>query len=286
MLVQNLKPGALSKLGFPPERLAAINPRLISRSISGYGENGPYAERKAYDLLIQAESGLSSVTGGPEAPARVGVSIVDIAAGHNAYEAILEALIGRSRTGAGTDIRISMFDAAADWLTVPLLQFEGGRPPQRLGLADPSIAPYGVFRSREGQEILISIQSDREWRALCQSLLGGRSSPRTRALPPISPANRRETDEAVAAAFAALPTREIAERLLAADLAFGELNDMAGLGETPASRPHPRRHALRAGLLSRAAAAARCLRPGAAARASTRRLCARSSSGPRRGPDP
>ncbi len=235
VLVQNLKPGALPKLGFPPERLAAINPALIACSITGYGESGPYASRKAYDLLIQAESGIASVTGGPEAPARVGISIVDIATGHNAYEAILEALIARSRTGAGADIRISMFDSAADWLTVPLLQFEGGKPPQRLGLAHPSIAPYGVFRSREGDAILISIQSDREWQVLCERVLQRPelTNDARFATNIARSENRRETDEAVGQAFSALSARQIAADLLAADLAFAAVNDMAGLAKHP-----------------------------------------------------
>jgi formyl-CoA transferase len=235
VLVQNLKPGALPKLGFPPERLAALNPALIACSITGYGESGPYASRKAYDLLIQAESGIASVTGGPEAPARVGISIVDIATGHNSYEAILEALIARSSTGAGADIRISMFDCAADWLTVPLLQFEGGKPPQRLGLAHPSIAPYGVFRSREGDEILISIQSDREWRALCERVLQRPElADDARFATNIARStNRRKTDEAVGQAFSALSARQVAARLLAADLAFAAVNDMAGLAKHP-----------------------------------------------------
>jgi formyl-CoA transferase len=166
VFVQNLKPGALAKLGFAFERLRKDYPKLICASISGYGENGPFAQRKAYDLLIQAESGLSSVTGGPDAPARVGVSVVDIAAGLSAYEAILEALIRRSRTGEGAAISVSMFDAMAEWMTIPLLNQEWGNPFKRVGLAHPTIAPYGVFKTRDGADILISIQNDREWRML------------------------------------------------------------------------------------------------------------------------
>ena len=139
VFVQNLKPGAIAKLGFDIGRLRRDYPRLIVCSISGYGEDGPYAARKAYDLLIQAEVGLASVTGGPEAPSRVGVSCVDIGAGMNANAAILEALIGRDRTGEGVAISVSMFDSMADWMTVPLLQHEGGRPPRRIGLSHPSI---------------------------------------------------------------------------------------------------------------------------------------------------
>ena len=147
-------------------------PKLICCSISGYGESGPYAQRKAYDLLIQAESGVSSVTGGPEAPARVGVSIVDIAAGLNAYEAILEALIARGKSGEGAEISVSMFDAMAEWMTVPLLHAEGGAPFKRIGLAHATIAPYGVFKTRDGADILIAIQNDREWRVLAEKVLG------------------------------------------------------------------------------------------------------------------
>src|SRR6185369_5200419 len=155
VLLQNLKPGSMDKLGFSLERLRKDYPALICCSISGYGDEGPYAERKAYDLLIQAESGLASITGGPEGPSRVGLSIVDIATGATAHASILEALIARTKTGKGADIRISMFDVMADWLTVPLLNSEAGQPPQRIGLAHPSIAPYGVFRSKDGKDILI-----------------------------------------------------------------------------------------------------------------------------------
>src|SRR5262245_50233013 len=171
VFVQNLKPGAVARLGFAIPRLRADNPRLIACSISGYGESGPYAARKAYDLLVQAESGLASITGTPDGPARVGVSVCDIATGMNAYEAILEALIARGRTGEGAELSVSMFDSMAEWMTVPLLQHEGGQPPQRLGLAHSSIAPYGVFRTRDGADILIAIQSDREWRVLADKVL-------------------------------------------------------------------------------------------------------------------
>src|SRR5262245_62576578 len=124
-------------------------------------------------MLVQAESGLASITGGPEAPARVGVSVCDIAAGMNAYEAILAALYAREQTGEGAAIAISMFDAMAEWMAVPLIQFEGGAPPQRMGLAHTSIAPYGAFKTKDGADILISIQSDGQWRGLAEKVLGG-----------------------------------------------------------------------------------------------------------------
>src|SRR6201992_1191242 len=170
-LLQDLKPGSMDNLGFSLERLRKDYPALICCTISGYGDDGPYAHRKAYDLLIQAESGLASVTGTADGPSRVGLSILDIATGATAHAAILEALIGRGRTGKGADIRSSMFDVMADWLSVPLLHSEGGHPPKRMGLAHPSIAPYGVFPSKDGKGILISIQSEREWKKLCAEVL-------------------------------------------------------------------------------------------------------------------
>ncbi|SDL48276.1 CaiB/BaiF CoA transferase family protein [Paracoccus chinensis] len=235
VLVQNLKPGALGRLGFPPERLARDWPRLITCSISGYGESGPMADRKAYDLLIQAESGLCSITGGPGEPARVGISMVDIATGATAHAAILEALIARGVTGRGAAITLSMFDVLADWLTVPLLQHEGGQTPRRVGLAHPSIAPYGVFRCRDGAEVLISVQSDREWRKLAEIFLGqpGLGSDPRFATNTARVANRPETDAAVAAAFAARSLPEATAAIEAADIAFATVNDMDGLSRHP-----------------------------------------------------
>lgn len=239
VLVQNLKPGALGRLGFAPDVLRKSHPRLISCSISGYGETGPLAERKAYDLLIQAETGLSSITGGPEEPARVGISIVDIATGATAHAAILEALIARGITGEGADIRIAMFDVMADWLTVPLLQEEGGQSPKRLGLAHPSIAPYGVFTTSDGKQVLISIQSDREWAKFCAEFLKAPelSADKRFARNIARVRNRAETDATVAAAFAGYDVARAREALLRVDVAFASVNDMAALS----AHPHLRR---------------------------------------------
>ncbi len=235
VFIQNLKPGAVAKLGFAIERLRRDYQRLVACSISGYGDAGPYAARKAYDLLIQAESGLASVTGSPEAPARVGVSVVDIASGMNAYEAILEALIVRARTGEGAQISVSMFDAMADWMTVPLLQHEGGKPPQRVGLAHTSIAPYGVFRTRDGIDILIAIQSDREWRGLAGAVLGDAMLAADPAFATnVSRVDRRaETDARVAAVFATMDFAALTDKLTVADIAFARVSDMAALGRHP-----------------------------------------------------
>ena len=235
VVVQNLKPGALDRLGLGVGRLRSENPRLITCSISGYGEHGPLASRKAYDLLIQAESGLSSITGGPAEPARAGISLVDLATGATAHAAILEALISRGASGIGSDIHVSMFDVLAEWLTVPLLHQEGGRPPRRMGLAHPSIAPYGVFVTGDGKSILISIQSDREWVTFCATFLGDASVARDPrfASNVARTENRSDTDALVAKAFASFNEDHAVALLTAADVAFASVNDMAALSRHP-----------------------------------------------------
>jgi formyl-CoA transferase len=272
VFIQNLKPGAIGKLGFAVERLRRDYPRLIVASITGYGESGPYAERKAYDMLIQAEAGVASVTGGPEAPSRVGVSVCDIASGMNAYEAILEALIARSRTGEGASVMVSMFDAMADWMSTPLLQHEGGSPPKRIGLAHTSISPYGVFKTRDGADILISIQSDREWRVLAEKVLGDKAL----AADPNFATNiervkrRAETDGKVAAVFAQHDVEPLSQKLMDADIAFGRVNSPASPSARRRARfPIPRR---RCNGPARRAPTARCRRS-----ANTRKKSAPSS---------
>ena len=238
VLVQNLKPGALGRLGFGFDRLAADYPRLIVCSISGYGETGPMADRKAYDLLIQAESGLCSITGGPDEPSRVGVSLVDVATGATAHAAILEALIRRGIDGRGANIQISMFDVMADWLTVPLMNHEGGKSPRRLGLAHPSISPYSVFTCKDGNQILISVQSDREFAKFAEVFMDRPDMARDPrfATNVARVRNRPQTDAAVAAAFASKTASEATERLVAADVAFASVNDMDGLSRHPQLR--------------------------------------------------
>ena len=239
VLVQNLKRGALDRLGFGPERLAQDFAHLICCSITGYGEGGPMADRKAYDLLVQAESGLCSITGGPSEPARVGISIVDIATGATAHAAILEALLRRAVTGQGANISISMFDVMADWLTVPLLNHEAGNSPKRIGLAHPSIAPYGVFTAKDGAQILLSVQSDREWKNLCNLFLQAPdlvTDPRfARNIDRVQ--NREETDAIISAAFARMTAPQAVAALSRADVALAQLNDMGGLS----NHPHLRR---------------------------------------------
>ncbi|MCB9947510.1 MAG: CoA transferase [Rhodospirillaceae bacterium] len=234
IVLQNLIPGAAERLGIGSADLRRADPRLITCDISGYGETGPMRDYKAYDLLIQAESGLSAVTGTAEEPARIGVSVCDIAAGMTAFQAILQALYARERTGEGRGIQVSLFHAMADWMNVPYLQHVyGGRTPVRSGLNHPSIAPYGVYRCGDGAGVLISIQNEREWHRLCAEVLG-------RAEVAADPrfvtnedrvANRPALNAVIASVFGAEPRDRIVARLLAAKIAFGRmssLDDLAG----------------------------------------------------------
>lgn len=231
VFLQNLKPGVVGKLGFPIAELRRKYPRLICCSISGYSPAGPYAKRKAYDLLVQAESGLSSLTGGPEAPARVGVSVVDIATGMNAYEGILEALLRRAVTGEGGEVQVSLFGSMAEWMSVPLLQTGGGKPPKRVGFSHPTVAPYGVFETRDGTPILISIQNDREWVVLATRVLDRADlahDPRM-ATNVARVANRRTMDAIIADVFATRGLDELAARMDEVEIAYGRVNDVHGL---------------------------------------------------------
>ncbi|MDG1257366.1 MAG: CaiB/BaiF CoA-transferase family protein [Paracoccaceae bacterium] len=172
VFVQNLAPGAIDRLGFATQRLRKQYPKLITVTISGYGESGPYSNRKAYDLLVQAESGLCAITGNTAGSARVGVSVCDIACGMTAYEAVLQALIGRACCQAGRHISVSLFHALADWMNVPYLQSAyGGKSPMRNGLNHPTIAPYGAFTTSDGKQVLLSIQNEREWVKFCEGVL-------------------------------------------------------------------------------------------------------------------
>jgi crotonobetainyl-CoA:carnitine CoA-transferase CaiB-like acyl-CoA transferase len=239
IFLQNLMPGAAARAGFGADVLRRSNPRLIVCDISGYGDSGPYAEMKAYDLLVQAESGLAAVTGRPEGPGRVGVSVCDIGAGMYAYMAILEALLKRGRTGEGSNIRVSLFDGMADWMAVPLLHHDYlGKAPARVGLAHPSIAPYGVFTSRDAKPIVISIQNEREWAKLCAEVL---SDPELATHPDCKDnvtrvKNRALVDGRVQAVFGALGRDELVVRLRAAGIAYGEVNSVADFSHHPQLR--------------------------------------------------
>ncbi|WP_455373693.1 CaiB/BaiF CoA transferase family protein [Limibacillus halophilus] len=239
VFIQNLAPGALARLGFPVEELREKYPRLIVCSISGYGEEGPYRDQKAYDLLVQAESGLVSVNGTPEGPARVGVSVCDIAAGMSAHQAILQALYARERTGEGRAIAVSLYHAMADWMNVPYLQYAyGGHVPQRVGLKHPTIAPYGAYPCADGKELLISIQNEREWVRLCREVLERPELPEDPRFSDNSArvANRTDLDGIVADCFARRGREENIERLKAAAIAYSRLTDLEDLTQHPQNR--------------------------------------------------
>ncbi|MGI9413152.1 MAG: CaiB/BaiF CoA transferase family protein [Hyphomicrobiales bacterium] len=173
VFLHNLAPGAVERRGFGGPQLRLDNPGLITCEITGYGRDGAAEEKKAYDFLVQAESGVCAVTGTADHPARVGVSLTDIGTGLTSFSAILRALIQRGRTGEGVDISISMFDVMADWMNMPLMghRYMGGAP-ARMGLTHSVIAPYGAYATGDGAQILIAIQSDREWRIFCDRILG------------------------------------------------------------------------------------------------------------------
>jgi crotonobetainyl-CoA:carnitine CoA-transferase CaiB-like acyl-CoA transferase len=239
VFVQNLAPGAAARLGLGSDPLLAGNPGLIHVSISGYGEEGPYRDQKAYDMLIQGESGLLSVNGTPEGAARVGISVCDVAAGENALSAILQALYARMRSGRGRAIEVSLFQTMADWMNVPYLQAHyGGKAPPRLGLRHPSIAPYGAFACADGSQVLLSVQNDREWRALCTQILGRSDLADNPAYSTnIARVSRMAEVEALIAPTLAGIDREIAiQRLTEAGIACGRLSSLEDLAIHPQAR--------------------------------------------------
>jgi crotonobetainyl-CoA:carnitine CoA-transferase CaiB-like acyl-CoA transferase len=239
VFIQNLAPGAAARSGFGSEELRARYPRLITVDITGYGDSGDYAKMKAYDLLVQAESGLAMVTGRPEGPGRVGVSACDIACGMAAHAGVLEALIERGITEKGKGIAVSLFDGMADWMNVPLLFFEGtGRAPERIGLAHPSICPYGAFPTKDGALVLISIQNEREWADFCARFMDEPDLPKRPGFDVNvnRVANRVEVDAYVAARFARFTRDEAAAKLRAANTAYGFVNDLAAFSHHPALR--------------------------------------------------
>lgn len=238
VFVQNLAVGAADRLGLGHEALRARFPRLVTCSISGYGEDGPYAGMRAYDMLVQAESGLTTISG----DGRIGVSIADIVTGINAAAAVLEALHLRARTGEGSHVALSLFDSMADLMAVPLLQTAyTGRPPQWSGMRHPSIVPYGAFPTADGREIVIAVQNEREWARLCRQVLErpdlideARTADNTART-----ANRAFVEDAVAAATRRLTAEEARRRLMAAEIACGLVNPLPQVLEHPALHRSP-----------------------------------------------
>jgi crotonobetainyl-CoA:carnitine CoA-transferase CaiB-like acyl-CoA transferase len=239
VFIQNLAPGAIDKLGFGPEKLRERHPRLITCSISGYGEDGPYRDLKAYDLLVQAESGLSSITGNEHGLARVGVSVCDIAAGMTAFQAVLQALFARERSGKGRHISVSLYHALSDWMNVPYLQFVyGGKTPDRAGLSHPTVQPYGVYACSDGKEILISIQNEREWATFCAEILGDATlaTDKRFANNSLRVANLPALRKIITAAFGKLSREAIVQKLEKARIAYGRVSTLEDVTKHPQNR--------------------------------------------------
>lgn len=236
VLVQNLAPGAAARLGLSFEALHAKYPRLIVCDISGYGEGGPYQDKKAYDLLIQSESGFLSVTGTKDDPVKAGCSIADIAAGMYAYSAILNALLLRQRTGLGSRLDVSMLESMVEWMGFPMYYaFDGAAPPVRAGAAHASIYPYGPFPVGGGSTIMLGLQNEREWRVFCAQVLRQAElaeDPRFISNS-LRTANREALRALIVTAFADLSIEQVTQRLEDAQIANARVNDMAGVWAHP-----------------------------------------------------
>lgn len=239
VFIQNLAPGATQRLGIGSDALRQRHPRLVTCDISGYGDHGSLQLMKAYDLLIQAESGLISISGAPGEWGRIGVSLCDITAGMNALIGIQQALFQRHRTGRGSGIKVSLFDSAAELMGVPFLQTRhGGKAPERVGLKHPSIAPYGAFTCADGRDILVSIQNEREWADFCREVLRRPDLPNDPrfASNAVRVDNRPLVDGTVAEVFAGLTSAEAIDRLTTARTAFGSVNSVQDLISHPQLR--------------------------------------------------
>jgi crotonobetainyl-CoA:carnitine CoA-transferase CaiB-like acyl-CoA transferase len=233
VFVQNLAPGAAERLGLGADHLLARHPRLICCSVSGYGPDGPYAGKKAYDLLVQCEAGLLSVTGTPETPCKAGISAADIAAGMYAYTGVLTALYERERTGRGTRFEVSLLDALGEWMSQPYLYtVYGGQEPRRTGARHASISPYGPYKARGG-EVFIGLQNEREWVVLCEKVLGRPDLALRFASNPDRVAHDDELTAIIEAALAGLTPDEVVARLDEAGIASARLRTPAEFAAHP-----------------------------------------------------
>ena len=235
VFVANLAPGATGRLGLSAAELRAAHPRLVVCEISGYGSTGPYRDRKAYDLLVQAEAGLLAITGTPDEPVKVGISVADIAAGMYAYAGVLTALLMRARTGAGTVVEVSMLEALGEWMGYPLYYASGGSAPRRSGARHAVIAPYGPFAGGDGDVVYLGIQNEREWRAFCGQVLRRpelTDDPRFSANA-LRLENREALDAEIEAVFGALDTPDIAARLDEARIANARMRTVQQFAEHP-----------------------------------------------------
>ena len=236
VFLQNLAPGAAARLGFGADELRARHPRLIVGDLSGYGSDGPYRDKKAYDLLVQCEAGLVSITGGRDEPAKSGISVADIAGGMYAYSGVLTALYERERTGEGSAFEVSLLDALAEWMGFPYYYtVYGGKPPSRTGARHAAIAPYGPFGEGGGAQVFLAVQNDREWRKLCEEVLMRPDlveDPRF-ATNPERVDNERELTAAIEAAFADLAAEEVVARLDRAQIANARMRTVEEFADHP-----------------------------------------------------
>jgi itaconate CoA-transferase len=229
VFVQNLAPGAAARMGLSPDTLQAMNPKLIYCNLSGYGEDGPYRDKKAYDLLIQSEAGLLSITGTPEVPSKVGISIADIAAGMYTYTNILAALLQRQKTGKGSIIDISMLEALGEWMGYPMYySMDGASPPPRTGAAHATIFPYGPYQAGDGKTVMLGLQNEREWALFCEKVL---NQPELANDPRFDKnfkrnENRTELSQIILKIFSTLTSEQVIAKLDEAQIANASLNDM------------------------------------------------------------
>lgn len=243
VFLQNLAPGAADRLGLDSDSLRSSHPRLVVCNLSGYGTGGPYQDKKAYDLLIQAEAGILSLTGSPEEPAKVGTSIADIAGGMYAYSGILAALFARERSGEGSVVDVSLFDALVEWMAYPMYYTQyGGTPPARMGTSHPTIAPYGAFSTRDGHELLLAVQNEREWANLCGTVLGDEAAAVDERFSSMSArvANRPALQELIGGRIAALGMSEAVALLERAQIAYAHVTSATELPDHPQLRERGR----------------------------------------------
>ncbi len=232
VFIQNLAPGAAARMGLTPEALQQDNPGLILCSISGYGNDGPYRDKKAYDLLIQSEAGFLSVTGTPETPSKAGNSIADIAAGMYAYTNILAALLQRGKTGKGTVIDISMLEALSEWMSFPMYYaYKGANPPSRNGASHATIYPYGPFKAGDGKTVMLGLQNEREWAQFCEIVLENPTLAQDARFDRNFKRNEKRAEllQIIDACFSQMTAEQLIARLEKAQIANARLNDMEGL---------------------------------------------------------
>jgi itaconate CoA-transferase len=231
VFIHNLAPGAMARLGFASAEVRRKHPRLVVCEVSGYGSTGPYRDKKAYDLLVQSEAAVLSVTGTPDAPAKVGISVADISAGMYAFSSVLAALLYREKTGEGASLEVSLFDSLAEWMSYPMYYAYGGTPPPRSGARHAVIAPYGPYTAGDGNVVYLGLQNEREWNRFCAQVIGRpeMASDERFSSNPRRVEHRDELDAAITDAFRGLKADQVIERLEAAQIASARMNTVEGL---------------------------------------------------------